>query len=91
MKPKGEKCISVRGANKQWKLNQPLESGVMAADISIGLREKLGAPPPNFKYMPVNEDILLVSERGNVVVGMILDFGGVLVKAQTQQKTAPKA
>ncbi len=90
MKASGEKCISVRGAIKQWKLNQPLESGAMATDIPIGLREKLGAPPLKFKFLQVNEDILLVSERGSVVVDMILDFGGIPVKTQSQQKSTPK-
>ncbi len=90
MKASGEECISVRGAIKQWKLNQSLESGAMATDIPIGLREKLGSPPSKFKFLQVNEDILLVSERGSVVVDMILDFGGIPVKSRSQKKSTPK-
>lgn len=79
MKPQGEMCVTVR-PNRTWKLGEPLDGQSMITDIPLKLRERLGAPPRGHKFIQINEDILLVNEKNNVVADMVLDFGGVSVK-----------
>lgn len=88
MKPQEETCVTVR-ANRFWKIGEPLDGQSLTSEIPLKIREKLGSPPANHKYIQINEDILLININTNIVSDMILDFGGIRVK-KAQPQSGPK-
>lgn len=91
MKPdqQGLFCVTVR-PNRLWKLGEPLDGQSIMTEIPLKLRERLSSAPMGHKYIQINEDILLINERSNVVTDMILDFGGGVPVKKAPPKSDPK-
>lgn len=89
MKPQGEMCTTVR-PNRTWKRGEPLGDQSTVADVPLKLQERLGPAPRHHKYIQIDEDILLINEKTNVVADMILDLGGVPVKPRPTPPVPPK-
>ena len=82
MMKNGEFCSSIRRNNK-LAVGQPLAFMALAKEIPLGLREKIGPNPDGFRYLMLYEDILLVKDGDNVVVDIILDYGGLKARDLT--------
>ena len=63
------------GQAKKWKVGQPLPRDVVIYDLPRDLVLKIGLPPPNYKYVRVASDILLIAVGTSMVVDGINDLG----------------
>ncbi|MEY2622673.1 MAG: hypothetical protein RIT26_2493 [Pseudomonadota bacterium] len=81
MKVQGEICVSVRP--RRWKLGEPLPPNTPAKDLPAQWNDILKLPPEGFRYIWLNEDILLIQNGTELVADQILDYGGYRKKPKS--------
>lgn len=73
---KGNGCLPP-GQAKRWSMGQPLPTGMTLYPVPLELRQRLGPPPPGYKYVRAASDILLIAIGTSMVVDAIEDLGGL--------------
>jgi Ni/Co efflux regulator RcnB len=68
-------CMPPGQAKKQWRVGQPIPSGVVIYDVPSALVVKLGVPPVGQKYVRVAGDILLIAVGTSMVIDAVNDLG----------------
>lgn len=63
------------GQAKKWRMNQPLAKSVVIYELPPPLVVRIGAPPPGYRYVRCDSDILLISVSTRVVVDVIANLG----------------
>jgi Ni/Co efflux regulator RcnB len=58
-------------------MGQPLPTGMTLYPVPLELRQRLGPPPPGYKYVRAASDILLIAIGTSMVVDAIEDLGGL--------------
>ena len=56
------------GQAKKWQVGQPLPRDIAHYDVAPSLVNRLGPPPPGYRYVRVGGDILLVKTETQTVV-----------------------
>jgi Ni/Co efflux regulator RcnB len=59
------------GQYKKWHKGKPIAKHVRYEDLPRGLRSRLSAPQDNYRYVRVDDDILLVDRVTNVVIDVM--------------------
>ena len=63
------------GQAKKWKVGKPLPRAVVYYDLPPALVVQIGVPPPNYRYVRVASDILLIAIGTGMVIDAIQDLG----------------
>lgn len=59
------------GLQKKWHRGKPIAKHVRYYELPRGLRSRLSAPHENYRYVRVDDDILLVDRVTNVVIDVM--------------------
>ena len=62
------------GQAKKWQRGHPLPRDVIFHDLPPELVGRLGAPPPNYRYVRVASDVLMIVAGTGMVVDAIADL-----------------
>lgn len=68
------------GQAKKWAVGQPLPKDLHLYDLPRELRVQLPPPPPEYRYVRVASDILLIAVGSRMVIDAIEDIGRVTKK-----------
>ena len=63
------------GQAKKWRMGRALPQSVVVYEVPPALVARIGAPPPGYRYVRCDSDILLISIRTRVVADVIVDLG----------------
>lgn len=67
---KNNRC-QASGKDKKWQRGKPLAKQTRYYDLPRGLRSRLSAPPEQYRYVRVDDDVLLIDAVTDVVVDVI--------------------
>lgn len=65
------------GQAKKWALGARLPSDVITYPVPREIRERLGEPPPGYKFVRVAADILLIAIGTSMVIDAIEDLANL--------------
>jgi hypothetical protein len=65
------------GLAKKWTVGQPLPRDVIFHDLEPEIVVRLGVPPPNYRFVRVASDILLIAVGTGMVLDAIEDLGNL--------------
>ncbi len=60
---------------KKWKIGQSLSHDISFYDVPPTLIEGIGQPPPGFRYIRIDSDILLINIDTRIVMDAMPDLG----------------
>ncbi len=63
------------GLARKWSIEQPLPRDITFHDLPPELLGQFGAPPPEYRYVRVDSDILLIEAATRIVLDVIENLG----------------
>lgn len=64
------------GQARKWALRRPLPQDVVLYNLPSPVAMRIGVPPAGYRYVRVDNDILLIAAGTRMVMDAILDLGG---------------
>ncbi len=71
---KDKACLAPVPAKKVWKLDQPLADGIAGEAPPAALIGKLSPSPAGYRYLRVDNDILVVGIGTRIVAALVADL-----------------